>query len=217
MIQRVWARLVAFGFRLLYNEMAFTYDAVSYVVSLGDWRAWQFAVFNFLPPPPARILELAHGTGHVQHRLIAMGYQAVGLDLSRAMGRITQRRLRRAGLNASLVRGRGEALPFPNQTFDAVVCTFPTRFIFEPTTLAECGRVLIPTGAFVVVLNGVLTHKGAVERLIDRAYAVTGQHTSSYEHVLSRLSHHGFSAELVQVPSPRGYAEVLKAQSYTVL
>lgn len=211
MIQRAWGRLVALGFRLLYNEMAFTYDAVSYAVSLGDWRAWQWAALSYLPPAPARVLELAHGTGHLQQRLLAEGYQTVGLDLARAMGRIAQRRLRRAGLAASLVRGRGQALPFPDAAFAAIVCTFPTRFIFEAATLAECRRVLASEGSLVVVLNGVLTHKGIVERLIDRAYAATGQHTTGYEQVIAWVEQHGFRAQLERIASKRGYAEVLAA------
>jgi ubiquinone/menaquinone biosynthesis C-methylase UbiE len=212
MITSVWRRLVAFGFRLLYNEMAFTYDAVSYVVSLGDWRAWQLAALRFLPPAPAAVVELAHGTGHLQARLLTEGYQAVGLDVSRAMGQITRRRLVRAGLPLRLTRGRGEALPFPSRCYDAIVCTFPTRFIFEPMTLAECRRVLKAGGVLVIVLNGALARKGIVERLIDRAYAVTGQHTTGYEQVLAWVEQQGYHAQLERVASPRGYAEVLVAR-----
>ncbi|MFQ3646321.1 MAG: class I SAM-dependent methyltransferase [Anaerolineae bacterium] len=212
MIASLWRRLVAFGFRLLYNEMAFTYDAVSYVVSLGDWRAWQLAALHFLPPAPAAVLELAHGTGHLQARLLADGYHAVGLDLSRAMGQITRRRLAQARLPVRLARGRGEALPFASVRFDAIVCTFPTRFIFEPATLSECQRVLKPDGVLVVVLNGVLTRKGVVERLIDRAYAATGQHTTGYDQVVSWVEQQGYHAQLERTASPRGCAEVLVAR-----
>ena len=35
-LEKTWWSLIRFGFRLLYNEMAFTYDTVSWVVSLGD-------------------------------------------------------------------------------------------------------------------------------------------------------------------------------------
>ncbi|MCZ7544410.1 MAG: hypothetical protein M5R40_13175 [Anaerolineae bacterium] len=45
-LERLWWALVRFGFRLLYNELAFTYDLVSRVVSLGQWRAWQRAAFS---------------------------------------------------------------------------------------------------------------------------------------------------------------------------
>ena len=35
MLINAWRRLLQFGFRLLYREMAFTYDWVSWIVSLG--------------------------------------------------------------------------------------------------------------------------------------------------------------------------------------
>ncbi len=67
-------RLVKFGFRLLYNEMAFTYDAVSWIASLGEWREWQRAALKHLNvQPDAHVLELAHGTGNLQLDLRAAG------------------------------------------------------------------------------------------------------------------------------------------------
>jgi ubiquinone/menaquinone biosynthesis C-methylase UbiE len=217
MMRSLWGRLVAFGFRLLYNEMAFTYDAVSWVVSLGDWRAWQFAALNFLPSAPARVLELAHGTGHLQKRLLEEGFCTVGLDVSRSMSQITAERIEQHNLPMRLVLGRGQALPFASSTFDAVVCTFPTQFIFESDTLHECRRVLRAEGVLVVVLNGVLTRRGVVERLIDRAYAATGQHTTGYDKVPSWVASHGFDAHIAQVPSRRGYAVVLVARLANLL
>jgi hypothetical protein len=44
----LWWRLVRFGFRLLYNEFAFSYDLVSKVVSLGAWRCWQQSALKHL-------------------------------------------------------------------------------------------------------------------------------------------------------------------------
>ncbi len=41
-MQKLWVGLIKFGFRLLYQEMAWTYDWVSWLVSLGEWRRWDF-------------------------------------------------------------------------------------------------------------------------------------------------------------------------------
>lgn len=98
MLQKFWWRFVRFGFRLLYNELAFTYDIVSWFVSLGEWRAWQRSALRHLPPT-GRILELAHGTGNLQLDLHAAGYyQTIGYDLSPYMGQITRYKLERRGL-----------------------------------------------------------------------------------------------------------------------
>src|SRR5579859_7143714 len=96
-VVRVYSRLLNLGFRLLYNEMAWTYDAVSWIVSAGEWRAWQRSALKHLNVAPgALILELAHGTANLQRDLRAAGYDSIGLDLSEAMGRIARRKLRRA-------------------------------------------------------------------------------------------------------------------------
>jgi len=171
----VWWCLVRFGFRLLYNEMAFTYDAVSWVVSLGAWRCWQRSALEFLTPDSLRVLEIAHGTGNLQLDLHEMGLQVVGYDLSPAMGRIARQKLRNYGYNPNLVRGRAQTLPLSDAHFDAVVCTFPTDFILQPATLGEVRRVLRPGGRFIVVLSGTFVGRGIMKQVLEWAYRATGQ------------------------------------------
>ena len=90
-IQHVWWQLVRLGFRLLYNESAWTYDTVSWLVSLGAWREWQRSGIKYLNGVGAGpALEVAHGTGNLQIDLAAAGYSACGIDLSHHMGAITR-------------------------------------------------------------------------------------------------------------------------------
>jgi ubiquinone/menaquinone biosynthesis C-methylase UbiE len=172
----LWWRLVRFGFRLLYNELALTYDLVSSVVSLDQWRDWQQAGIPQLGLERGQsVLELAHGTGNMQIDLLAAGYHPVGLDLSRTMGRLAQRKLYRRGLPARLVRATAFRLPFGSRSFAAVFSTFPTDFFIQPQTLAEVWRVLKPGGRFVVVINGLLTGRQIHARILEWLYRVTGQ------------------------------------------
>ena len=83
----VWQKLVSFGFRLLYNELAWTYDLVSWVVSLGHWRKWQTAVLDYVQGPA--VLEIAHGPGHMLPLLHERGF-AVSTAYSVAEGRDSQ-------------------------------------------------------------------------------------------------------------------------------
>lgn len=175
-LRQIWWNLVRFGFRLLYNEFAWTYDLVSRVVSLGQWRAWQRAALSHLGPPGSRILELAHGTGNLQLDLLDAGYESTGLDLSPYMGRIARRKLRRRGVALPrLVRGSAYHLPFAAGTFDAVVSTFPTPFIVQTGVLQEANRVLCPDGKLVIVFNGLLTARTPTTRSLEWLYRVTGQ------------------------------------------
>jgi ubiquinone/menaquinone biosynthesis C-methylase UbiE len=189
---------VRFGFRLLYNEMAFTYDTVSRVVSLGQWRDWQRTALNHLQAPPgSMILELAHGTGNFQIDLRAAGYRTIGFDLSRAMGRIARRKLLHRGIRPDLVRGRAQLLPFPSASFPAVISTFPTEFIIDPATLAEIHRVLEPGGRLIVVFNGVLTRGSVAKDALEFAYRATGQRGPWPVNVEERLAETGFRGEFV--------------------
>ncbi|MEO0563822.1 MAG: class I SAM-dependent methyltransferase [Chloroflexota bacterium] len=199
-LSEFWWQVVRFGFRLLYNEMAFTYDTVSWVVSLGAWREWQRTALNHLPHTENNtVLELAFGTGNLHQDLLLDGYRVVGLDLSPHMARITSAKLQREQLPINLLRGRGEALPFANEAVDAVVCTFPTPFIFEQATLENLYRVLKPGGRLVIVLSGMLTGKNPSVAVLEWLYEITGQRgEAATEDVLHAFFAVGFEATAMQ-------------------
>ncbi len=209
----LWWSLVKFGFRLLYNELAFTYDWVSYAVSMGAWRCWQRAALKYLiAEPGALVLELAHGTGNLQLDLHAAGYKITGYDLSPYMGRIARGKLTRANLPVRLVRGRAQQLPYQSGIFAAVISTFPTNFILEPETLREIYRVLEPGGQFLIVPNGVLNAGGAAEAGIEWLYRITGQRGDGGLDAAGFFAQYGFTVEVVQEACPRSVATVVKAR-----
>ncbi len=212
LIEKVWWKLVMFGFRLLYNEMAWTYDTVSWGVSLGQWRNWQRAALKHLETQPGdMVLELAHGTGNLQLDLYAAGYQRVACDLSPYMGRIAQRKLLRHHIAAPLVRGRAQQLPFPDQSFDAVVSTFPTPFIIEMETLREIYRVLKPGKRLVIVPNGILTGGGVAKDALEAAYRATGQRGPWPVDLEQRFQEAGFAVQLLVEQCPYSIAQVVVA------
>lgn len=211
---RWWWNLVRFGFRLLYNELAFTYDLVSWIVSLGAWRCWMRASLKHIHPD-GLLLELAHGTGNLQLDLHAAGRQAIGYDLSPAMGQIAANKLIRAGIRPRLVRGQAQTLPFRDGAFVSVISTFPTDFIIAPETLREVARVLQPDGRFVIVPTSRFTGGGFVAKLIDVLYAATGQREASTEHRsvwISLLEPHGFAVQVVEEACRNSAATVIVAQ-----
>ncbi len=211
-MSKLWWSLVKFGFRLLYNELAFIYDWVSYAVSLGAWRCWQRSVFRHLTAQPgALVLELAHGTGNLQLDLHAAGYQVLGYDLSPYMGRIARGKLIKAHVPVRLARGRAQQLPYQSGLFAAVISTFPTNFILQPDTLREVYRVLEPGGQFLIVPNGVLNPAGLAEAGIEWLYRITGQREGDGFDVAGFFAHYGFTIEVIQEACPRSVATVVKA------
>ena len=220
MVKRLWWRLVRFGFHLLYNQLALTYDVVSWLVSLGEWRRWQEAALPFVCGP--RVLEIAHGPGHMLLALARAGYQVTGLDLSPAMGRLASRRLRRHGVPGSLVRGQAQELPFATGSFDTILATFPTPFIAEAETWAAAHRVLRPGGRFVIVPEGRLTGEGLLHRFIAWLFVITGQSAGSTEEqqlkelqmaqaLMALIEAMGFSLELHRLALARSAVMVVVA------
>lgn len=184
--------MVRFIFRLLYNELAFTYDLVAWLVSFGQWGAWRRTVSLYLGDGP--VLDLAHGTGGLLVDLMRLGYTPVGLDLSPYMGRIARRRLTGHGLPVRLVRGRAQQLPFPDGSYGNVVMTFPADFVLDHATLESAARVLRPGGQLVIVVMGHMRPVPVLRWLISRAYDITTPEHLSESGALNRLEQAGFAA-----------------------
>jgi len=195
------------AFQLLYNEFAWTYDGVSWLVSWGEWQSWQQAVLPYLTGP--RVLELGFGTGDL---LIALGgtqHHVCGIERSPHMIRIAQRKLHRHDLTLPLVRGRGQALSFSSNAIDSVVVTFPSPFIVHPHTLKEIHRVLRPEGRLVMVPQAYRRQWGLVGWVLDQLYAATGQRTSLlWEDILGPV---GLRAVVEQLEFPSSVVQVVVA------
>lgn len=197
MWRTTWTKLILFAFHRLYNELAWTYDLVSWVVSLGDWRAWQRTVLPYLNE--GTVLEIAHGPGHLLVDLHAAAAQVIGLDLSAAMGRLAQKNMHRAGVNIPLTRGQVQALPFAAASFDNVVSTFPAEFVAEMATLQEVYRVLRPHGQFLIVPEGHLTGRGPLFWLVELLWRVTLRgkpDEQMWQPFVARLEQAGFSVAI---------------------
>jgi ubiquinone/menaquinone biosynthesis C-methylase UbiE len=187
-------RLIKFGFHLLYNQLAFTYDTVAWLVSFGQWQAWTATSLQWIRGP--RVLELGHGPGHLLVRLARSGVQPIGVDVSPNMLRMARRRLRRAGLSVPQVCVKAPALPFRSNEFDSVVATFPTEYLFQTATLCEVRRVLKDDGRLIIVVGATLGRGGATARLIDWLYTITGQREMAADDEASVFEQAGLTVQV---------------------
>jgi ubiquinone/menaquinone biosynthesis C-methylase UbiE len=145
MMVRLFLRLYFWLAERLYNELAWSYDMVSWLVSLGNWdrvRRWALEYIS----PGERVLELGFGTGALLLALEVGGWQAVGVERSGAMQRVARRRLRQAGVQAQRVQAEAQSLPFTSGCFDALLATYPAGYILEDKTWQEARRVLKEPG-----------------------------------------------------------------------
>lgn len=194
--------LLRWSFRLLYNQLAWAYDAVAWGVSLGQWKAWGRTIFPYLRGP--RVLDLAHGPGHLLTAMRAAGYQSVGYDLSPSMGRLARRNMAHRGVAIPLALGLAQELPFPTGTFNSVVSTFPAEFILHPVTWREVARVLAPDGIFIVVPTAFLTGLGPLERLQASLVAPAGGQPSGEINLPPHFAAAGFTSEVEWISLRRG-------------
>ncbi len=103
------------------------------------------ALEQHLPPTASgvRALDVGCGTGHHLKDLVARGFDVAGVDGSSEM--LEEARL--ANPSAELHHADVQALPFPDDSFDLVLCIEVLRYLPNPhPCIAEIARVLRPGG-----------------------------------------------------------------------
>ncbi len=134
----------------LFNGLPKRYDALGYLLSMGQDRRWRNAVVNKIVAEPGDlVLDVATGTAGVALALrAATGAEVTGIDLNARMLEGARQKLAKgARTGVPLVQGRAEDLPFADDTFDAVSFTYLLRYVNDPAaTIAELVRVLKPGG-----------------------------------------------------------------------
>lgn len=102
---------------------------------------------------PSRILETAAGTGIVTAALHAAlpDAQIVATDLNQAMLDVAAGRIHSDMV--SFLAADAQSLPFPDDSFDLVVCQFGVMFYPDKVAAnAEARRVLRPGGRYILVI-----------------------------------------------------------------
>jgi demethylmenaquinone methyltransferase/2-methoxy-6-polyprenyl-1,4-benzoquinol methylase len=142
--------------RRLFAPLAGRYDRLAEILSMGQNHRWRTAMVEHITPPTLDgsraivVLDVACGPARVTRALAeATDAYVVGLDLSEAMLRQGMSNIADTGLHdrIGLLVGRGEQLPFPDASFDALTFTYLLRYVTDPAaTLTELARVVKPGG-----------------------------------------------------------------------
>ncbi len=141
--------------RRLFAGIAPEYDRMGAVLSFGQDPRWRrFLVSKVTAIPGSWVLDVASGTALVSRELGRKNLRVVGLDQSPAMLRRGAAAVREAGLDDRIrfVLGQAQALPFGDETFDALTFTYLLRYVEDPAaTLRELARVLRPGGVMAAL------------------------------------------------------------------
>lgn len=145
---------------LMFDTISREYDGLNRIISLGADVKWRKKVVAMvLAHNPDSILDIATGTGDLALQFARRSDAAVsGLDLSEGMLSVARNKAEAKHLSSrvNFVQGDSEALPFDDNSFDAITVSFGVRnFENLEKGFQEIRRVLAPGGLFVILETSV--------------------------------------------------------------
>jgi demethylmenaquinone methyltransferase/2-methoxy-6-polyprenyl-1,4-benzoquinol methylase len=137
----------------MFNGIASHYDFLNHFLSLGFDYLWRRRLVSVVARGrPQHILDVATGTGDLALLLHRKTKAAVtGIDIADDMLSIAKKKARKLE-KLRFMPAQAEALPYPDNSFDAVTVSFGVRnFEHLQQGLTELLRVLKPGGALAIL------------------------------------------------------------------
>jgi demethylmenaquinone methyltransferase / 2-methoxy-6-polyprenyl-1,4-benzoquinol methylase len=141
---------------IMFNRIAFRYDLMNHLLSLGIDRRWRNRLRKILSAyHPKKILDLATGTADVAIELVKLHPEKIiAVDISNEMLQIAGEKIRKRGLDSliTLMNADSQQLPLPNEEFDAITVAFGVRnFEDLQKGLQEMFRLLKKGGVLAIL------------------------------------------------------------------
>jgi demethylmenaquinone methyltransferase/2-methoxy-6-polyprenyl-1,4-benzoquinol methylase len=141
----------------MFNDISGRYDFLNHFLSLGIDFSWRRKLVNQLSQyHPKRVLDVATGTGDLALLINDLKPEKIiGIDIAGDMLAIAKQKVVQKNLQEQLTfqEGDAEAIPFPEESFDAVTVAFGVRnFENLEKGLSEMKRVM-RTGGVMMILE----------------------------------------------------------------
>jgi 2-polyprenyl-3-methyl-5-hydroxy-6-metoxy-1,4-benzoquinol methylase len=184
----------------------------------------------------ARVLDGGCGEGYIGRALAARGARVVGLDTSAALVDAASSHPDAARFGVTYAVGSLEAIPEPDNSFDAAVCNHVISDVEDPAAaLRELGRILRPGGRLVLLMlhpcfytaHAERDAAGTIpvgtyfsERRVDQTFKVAGIESPDEVHMRFRplefyarcITNAGFVISALEEPHPS--VELLAADDW---
>jgi SAM-dependent methyltransferase len=108
------------------------------------------AVEWILPTPVGTVVDLGAGTGALSRLLLDRAQEVIAVEPDDRMRSILIEQV--PGVRA--VKGRGESMPLPDRSVDAVLASSSWHWMEPVAALHEVGRVLVPGGTMGALWSG---------------------------------------------------------------
>jgi SAM-dependent methyltransferase len=108
------------------------------------------AVDWVLPAPVRTVVDLGAGTGGLSRLLVGRADEVIAVEPDDRMRSVLTESV--PGVRA--VAGRGESIPLPDGSVDAVLASSSWHWMDAVPTLLEVGRILVPGGTLAAVWSG---------------------------------------------------------------
>jgi SAM-dependent methyltransferase len=157
---------------------------------------------KIVPLAEGRVLELGIGGGlnlaFYDPRQVT---SIQGVDPSEGLRDQARAAPRALGLEVEVTAGRAEALPFEDDAFDTLVCTFTLCSVHSPgAALEEARRVLKPGGRFLFCEHGLAPDPGVArwQRWIEPVWKPLGGGCHLTRPVAAAVAKSGFTIDWVE-------------------
>jgi demethylmenaquinone methyltransferase/2-methoxy-6-polyprenyl-1,4-benzoquinol methylase len=206
----------------VFTSVAGKYDVMNDLMSFGVHRLWKrhFVATSGIRKGD-RVLDLAGGTGDIAALLLPrVGDQGevVVADINAEMLRVGRDRLLDRGMLQGLrwAQVNAEALPFPDESFDAVTIAFGLRNVTDKArALAEMQRVLKPGGR-ALILEFSRVNQAWLKPLYDfhsfqvlpRVGKLVAHDEASYRYLAESIRKHPDQAALKAMLETAGFRNV---------
>jgi SAM-dependent methyltransferase len=140
-----------------WSTVATGYEAHGGNVPLRDseeYRLWVAAIGDMLPAAPARVLDLATGTGFVALIAASLGHDVTGIDLAEPMLAEARENAAKRKIAVTFQAGDVVAPQLPRASYDAVISRHLFWTLRDPEAALPAWRGLLKPGGRVIVIDG---------------------------------------------------------------